>query len=108
MGVPRRGHRGATLAKFYTTNRFLQEFVGIPPEEDAEVPGTYFDALNPQTKLGKAVRAAVDELNHLNALEMETLQQADALLKKLGLKTSILQGAPAQPAAEEEEEQQQE
>ncbi|EFJ52872.1 hypothetical protein VOLCADRAFT_86282 [Volvox carteri f. nagariensis] len=44
------------------------EFVGIPPEEDMEVPGTYLDALNPNTKLGKAVRAAVDELNHLNAL----------------------------------------
>lgn len=26
------------------------------------------DALNPNTKLGKAVRAATDELNHLNAM----------------------------------------
>ncbi|GIL67318.1 hypothetical protein Vafri_20721 [Volvox africanus] len=73
-----------------------EEFVGIPPEDDVEVPGSYMDALNPNTKLGKAVRAAVDELNHLNAMEMETLQQCDALLKKLGLKTSIMQ-APAQP-----------
>ncbi|GIL93014.1 hypothetical protein Vretimale_15448 [Volvox reticuliferus] len=73
-----------------------EEFVGIPPEDDAEVPGTYLDALNPNTKLGKAVRAAVDELNHLNAMEMETLQQCDALLKKLGFKSSIMQ-APVQP-----------
>ncbi|GLC40950.1 hypothetical protein PLESTB_000963300 [Pleodorina starrii] len=73
-----------------------EEFVGIPPEEDVEVPGGYMDALNPNTKLGKAVRAAVDELNHLNSMEMESLQQCDALLKKLGLKSSILQ-APAQP-----------
>ncbi len=33
-----------------------------------QVPGTYFDALNPNTKLGKAVRAACDELSHLSAL----------------------------------------
>ncbi|GFR43356.1 hypothetical protein Agub_g4427, partial [Astrephomene gubernaculifera] len=77
-----------------------EEFVGIPPEEDVEVPGTYQDALNPHTKLGKAVRAAVDELNHLNALEMETLQQCDQLLKKLGLKSSIMQAV--QPAQEQE------
>lgn len=31
-----------------------------------QVPGTYFDALNRNTKLGKAVAAAVDELEHLN------------------------------------------
>ncbi len=32
------------------------------------MPGGYFDALNPNTKLGKAVRAACDELQHLNAM----------------------------------------
>ena len=32
------------------------------------MPGTYFDALNPNTKLGKAVRAACDELGHLNGM----------------------------------------
>jgi hypothetical protein len=30
------------------------------------VPGNYFDALNRNTKLGKAVAAAVEELDHLN------------------------------------------
>jgi hypothetical protein len=30
------------------------------------VPGTYFDALNTRTKLGKAVSAACKELDHLN------------------------------------------
>jgi hypothetical protein len=40
----------------------------LPPGIVLQVPGTYFDALNPNTKLGKAVRAAVDELNHLNSM----------------------------------------
>lgn len=33
-----------------------------------QVPGTYFDALNGNTKLGKAVKAAVAELEHLGEL----------------------------------------
>ncbi len=33
-----------------------------------QVPGSYFDALNGNTKLGKAVRAACDELEHLNSM----------------------------------------
>lgn len=66
-----------------------QEFEGLLPEEDIEIPGTYFDAMNSQTKLGKAVRAAVEELEHLGDLEVEVLQQCDDLLKKLGMKGSI-------------------
>ena len=45
-----------------------QAFEGLLPEEDYEVPGTYFDALAGGTKLGKAVRAACDELNHLGGM----------------------------------------
>lgn len=71
----------------------------IPPEEDQEVPGSYFDALNPNTKLGKAVRAACDELQHLSAMEMDTLKQCDDLLRKLGVKTSILTPPPGSKAA---------
>ncbi|KAG2439404.1 hypothetical protein HXX76_004761 [Chlamydomonas incerta] len=77
-----------------------EEFQGLLPEEDVEVPGNYFDAMDPKTKLGKAVRAAVDELNHLNAMELENLQKADALLKKLGLKASIFQAPEGQKAEE--------
>lgn len=33
-----------------------------------QVPGSYYDALNGNTRLGKAVRAACDELNSLNNL----------------------------------------
>lgn len=33
-----------------------------------QVPGTYMDALNPQTKLGKAVKGAVKELEQLNSM----------------------------------------
>jgi hypothetical protein len=34
----------------------------------AQVPGGYSEAMDTTTKLGKAVRSAVNELNHLNAL----------------------------------------
>ena len=44
------------------------------------------------TQLGKAVRDAVSELDALAALERETLVEADALLKKLGLKSSLFDG----------------
>ncbi|KIZ00522.1 hypothetical protein MNEG_7439 [Monoraphidium neglectum] len=91
-----------------------EEFVGLLPEEDQEVPGTYFDALNRNTKLGKAVASAVDELEHLNDMvgrggprqtgsrgeggrEMESLAQADQLLQKLGLKGSLFGAAAAPP-----------
>lgn len=40
----------------------------LPHHVLPQVPGNYFDAMDPKTKLGKAVRAAVDELNHLNAM----------------------------------------
>jgi hypothetical protein len=36
------------------------------PSSPPQVPGNYFDALNRNTKLGKAVAAAVEELDHLN------------------------------------------
>jgi hypothetical protein len=41
------------------------------------------------TPLGKAIKEACSELDNLAALEKETLTEADALLKKLGLKSSI-------------------
>lgn len=73
-----------------SSSQQAEDFVGLAPEDDVEVPGTYFDALNPNTKLGKAIRAACDELNHLSAMELESLKQADVLLKKLGVKSSIM------------------
>jgi len=33
-----------------------------------QIPGTYMDAMNSNTKLGKAVRAAVEELEYLGDL----------------------------------------
>lgn len=65
------------------------EFEGLLPEEDYEVPGTYMDAMSSQTKLGKAVKAAVEELEHLGNLEAEVLQECDDLLKQLGMKGSL-------------------
>ncbi|KAI8469377.1 MAG: hypothetical protein J3K34DRAFT_423842 [Monoraphidium minutum] len=82
-----------------------EEVDGLLPEEDVEVPGTYFDALNRNTRLGKAVAAAVDELEHLSGMEMESLSKADDLLKKLGLKSSLFgeAGGPPPPLPKEEE-----
>lgn len=54
-----------------------------------QIPGNYRDAMTSNTPLGKAVKEACAELDTLAALERETLSEADALLKKLGLKTSI-------------------
>jgi hypothetical protein len=54
-----------------------------------QIPGTYRDAMTSNTPLGKAIKEACSELDNLAALEKETLTEADALLKKLGLKSSI-------------------
>lgn len=57
------------------------------------------DAMTSSTPLGKAVKEACAELDNLAALERETLSEADALLKKLGIKTSIFD-APASSESE--------
>jgi hypothetical protein len=54
-----------------------------------QIPGTYRDAMTSNTPLGKAIKEACSELDTLAALEKETLTEADALLKKLGLKSSL-------------------
>lgn len=54
-----------------------------------QIPGTYRDAMTSNTPLGKAIKEACGELDNLAALEKETLTEADALLKKLGLKSSL-------------------
>eukprot|EP00879_Flechtneria_rotunda_P000881 GHRR01001008.1.p1 GENE.GHRR01001008.1~~GHRR01001008.1.p1 ORF type:complete len:139 (+),score=34.83 GHRR01001008.1:126-542(+) len=76
------------------TDDQAQENEGILPEDDYEVPGNYIDAMNSNTKLGKAVRAAIEELEHLGDLETEVLQQCDDLLKKLGMNGSIFGSNP--------------
>ena len=53
------------------------------------------------TPLGKAVKDACAELDTLAALERRTLNEADALLKKLSLKSSIFD-VPAGSGSEEE------
>ncbi|CAG9466082.1 unnamed protein product [Pedinophyceae sp. YPF-701] len=65
----------------------VEEF--LLPEEDEEIPGSYRDAMNPNKPLGRAVANACEELDHLGELERDQLQQADALLKQLGVKKSI-------------------
>eukprot|EP00877_Chromochloris_zofingiensis_P006683 jgi/Chrzof1/2268/Cz11g09080.t1 len=38
------------------------------PDEAGEIPGNYLDAMTSNTKLGKAVKAATEELEHLNSM----------------------------------------
>lgn len=59
------------------------------PSLSMQIPGTYRDAMTSNTPLGKAIKEACSELDNLAALEKETLTEADALLKKLGLKSSL-------------------
>jgi hypothetical protein len=68
-------------------------FEGLAPEEDAEVPGGYAEAMSASTRLGKAIRSACDELDALAALEDEALREADALLGKLGVVKGSIFGA---------------
>lgn len=68
-------------------------FEGLTPEEDAEVPGGYAEAMSASTRLGKAIRSACDELDTLAALEDQALREADALLGKLGVKGSLFGAA---------------
>ena len=59
-----------------------------------QIPGTYRDAMSGNTQLGKAVRDACEELDTLAALEMETLNEAEQLLKKVGFKGSLFNKEP--------------
>ena len=44
--------------------------------------------------LGRAVRGACDELDALGALEREVLGEAEALLKKQGMRGTLFAGEP--------------
>ncbi|KAG7668722.1 hypothetical protein Ndes2526B_g03652 [Nannochloris sp. 'desiccata'] len=95
IAPPRRVAQAAHTTRDFTVTRALEEgtdpeqFEGLDPAEDAEIPGTYRDAMTSNTPLGKAIKEVCSELDNLAALEKETLTEADALLKKLGLKTSL-------------------
>ncbi|KAF5832831.1 hypothetical protein DUNSADRAFT_11170 [Dunaliella salina] len=75
----------------------LEGFEGLSPEEDEQVPGSYADAMNPNSKLGKAVKAACAELEELNNLELEILDQAQDVLKRLGVKGGEIEGMTRPP-----------
>ncbi len=49
-----------------------------------QVPGGYKDSLSSNTELGRAVRDACNELDHLSDLEQDQLSKANDLLKQLG------------------------
>jgi hypothetical protein len=71
----------------------IADAAGAPPL--LQVPGGYRDAMSGNTPLGKAVRGACDELDALGALELDTLNQAEALLKSVGYKGSLFTAPPA-------------
>lgn len=73
------------------------------PDEDYTVPGGYQDSLSSNTPLGRAVREACDELDHLAQLEGEVLGEASALLAKLGIKPAALQPRAPPPQQQEED-----
>ena len=54
-----------------------------------QVPGSYRDAMSSKTELGNAVREACDELDALRGLETDVIQQAEELLKGIGMKGSL-------------------
>ncbi|GMH33305.1 hypothetical protein BSKO_01139 [Bryopsis sp. KO-2023] len=58
---------------------------GLTPEEDFVVSGGSNDSLSSNTDLGKAVRAACDELDHLGGLEAELMEEAFDILKGAGI-----------------------
>ena len=53
--------------------------------------------MNGNTRLGKAVRSACDEIETLASLESEMIDQAQALLIKLGLKKTNLRAVTPNP-----------
>ena len=54
--------------------------------------------MSSNTKLGKAIKDACNELDTLASLERDTLEEANELLRKLGYKGSIFEaGNPQSP-----------
>mmetsp|Transcript_28989 Transcript_28989/g.81660 ORF Transcript_28989/g.81660 Transcript_28989/m.81660 type:complete len:149 (-) Transcript_28989:183-629(-) len=73
-----------------TADEDEEEWEGLTEEEDWVVPGNPNDSLSSNTELGRAVRAACDELDQLGRLEADVQSQAEDLLRKLGYKGESL------------------
>lgn len=56
----------------------------LTKEEDWVVPGGYQDSMSSNTELGRAVKAACEELETLGVMERENFDKAEELLAKLG------------------------
>ena len=70
------------------------EFEGLLPEDDWEVPGSDLGSLSLNTELGRAVDSAIDELDVLGGVENSVLQEADAILKRMGYTKSVFDAPP--------------
>jgi hypothetical protein len=80
------------------------EWEGLTPEEDFEVPGSSTSILSQNTELGRAVSAACDEMHHLGSLEDDVLRQAEELLRKYGVKSSLYLTSPDESTVTGDEE----
>ena len=80
----------------------IDDFEGLQPEEDWEVPGNPLATLSQNTEIGKAVNDACDELDHLGGLEADVLQQAQDVLKKFGYSTNVTITKPAEGESAQE------
>lgn len=78
---------------------------GLSEDEDFEIPGNFLEAMSSNTPLGKALREACKELDHLGGVELEIMNSYDSALAKLGVKSRVAATRTApQPEEEEEEE----
>ena len=69
-----------------------EEFVEIFDQSN-QIPGNYKDAMSSKTELGAAIRDACGELDALGSLEQSVLEEAEGLLKQIGYKGSLFDGA---------------
>lgn len=82
-----------------------EEWQGLEKEDDWVVPGTNMGSLSQNTELGRAVDSACDELQVLSSLENSVLQDAQAILEKMGYTKSLFEkGATAPESADQPDE----
>ncbi|MEW5306705.1 MAG: hypothetical protein WDW36_009150 [Sanguina aurantia] len=62
----------------------------VVDDRHEQIAGQFDDAANPNTRLGKAIRSACVELEHLNSVELTVLEECNSLLQKLGYKGNIM------------------
>ena len=65
-----------------------------------DVPGSYHDAINPRSKLGRRISDVCDDLESLLGAEREQLQQAQDILARFGFEGDIFSSPPSESDSE--------